>query len=128
MVQGLRVNRNNAYSDISHRHWNTGGNKSQKLNTGEPTHRVSVMVNLCDNYCLFHMLSKYKFLKIKLIRISFRCSDIDDVKASMLHAFDMCMQCKVGKEAKLWIRYNQLPHLTLDTIWESDKYTKTLNT
>ena len=74
------------------------------------------------------MLSKYKFLKIKLIRIRFRCSSMDKVKASMLHVSDMCMQCKVGKEAKSWIRYNQLPHLTLDTIWESDKYTKTLNT
>ena len=39
------------------------------------------------------MLSKYKFLKIKLIRITFRCSSIDDVKASMLHVSDMCMQC-----------------------------------
>ena len=74
------------------------------------------------------MLSKYKFLKIKLIRITFRCSSMDDVKASMLHVSDMRMQCKVGKEAKFWIRYIQLPHLTLDTIWESDKYTKTLNT
>ena len=53
---------------------------------------------------------------------------MDDVKASMLYVSDMCMQCKVGKEVKFWIRYNQLPHLTLDTIWESDKYTKTLNT
>ena len=74
------------------------------------------------------MLSKYKFLKIKLIRITFRCSSMDDVKASMLHVSDMCMQCKVGKEAKFWIRYNQLPHLTLDTIWVSDRYNKTLNT
>ena len=74
------------------------------------------------------MLSKYKFFKkIKLIRISFRCSSMDDVKASMLHASDMCMQCKVVKEAKFWIGYNQLPHLRLDTIWERDKYTKTLN-
>ena len=74
------------------------------------------------------MLSKYKFLKIKLIRITFRCFSMDDVKASMHHVSDMCMQCKVGKEAKFWIRYNQIPHLTQDTIWESDKYTKTLNT
>ena len=51
---------------------------------------------------------------------------MDDVKASMLHASDMCMQCKVGKEAKFWIGYNQLPHLSLDTIWESDKYTKNI--
>ena len=74
------------------------------------------------------MLSKYKFLEIELIRITFRCSSMDDVKASMLHVSVMCMQCKVGKEAKFWILYNQLPHLTLDTIWESYKYTKTLNT
>ena len=53
---------------------------------------------------------------------------MDDVKASMFHVSDMCMQCKVGKEAKFQVRYKQLPHLTLDTIWESDKYTKTLNT
>ena len=46
------------------------------------------------------MLSKYKFLKIKLIRITFRCSSMDDVKASMLHVSDMCMQYKVGKEGK----------------------------
>ena len=49
---------------------------------------------------------------------------MDDVKASMLHVSDMCMQSKVGKEEKFWIWYNQLPHLTLDTIWESYKYTK----
>ena len=48
---------------------------------------------------------------------------MDDVKASMLHMSDMCMQCKVGKDAKFWIQYNQLPHLTLDTIWEGDRYT-----
>ena len=53
---------------------------------------------------------------------------MDDVKASMLHVSDMRMRCTVGKEAKFWIRYIQLSHLTLDTIWESDKYTKTLNT
>ena len=53
---------------------------------------------------------------------------MDDVKVSMLHVSDMCMQRKVGKEAKFGIRYNQLPYLTLETIWESDKYTKTLNT
>ena len=35
--------------DISHRYWNTGGNESQKLNPDEPTHRVRVTVNLCDN-------------------------------------------------------------------------------
>ena len=58
--------------------------------------------------------------------ITFRCSSVDDVKASMLHVSDMYMQCKVGKEAKFWIRYNQLPHLTLDTIWESYKYTKNI--
>ena len=74
------------------------------------------------------MLSKYKFLKVKLIRITFRCSSMDDVKVSMLHVYDVRMQCKVGKEAKFWIRYIQLAHLTLDTVWESDKYTKTLNT
>ena len=45
----------------------------------------------------------------------------------MLYASDMCMQFKVVKEAKFWIGYNQLPHLSLDTIWERDKYTKTLN-
>ena len=72
------------------------------------------------------MLSKYKFLKMKLIRITFRCSSMDDVKASMLYVSDMCMQCKVGKEAKFWIRYNHLPHLILDTIWESDIYTKNI--
>ena len=75
------------------------------------------------------MLSKYKFFfkKIKLIRITFRCSSMDDVKDSMLHASDMCMQCKEGKETNFWIGYNQLPHLSLDTIWESDKYTITSN-
>ena len=51
---------------------------------------------------------------------------MDDLKASMIHVSDMWMQCKVEKEAKFWIRYNQLPHLTLDTIWESYKYTKNI--
>ena len=63
VVQGWRVNKNNAYSDISHHHWNTGWNESQKLNPGEPTNIVRVTVNMCDNLCLFHMLSKYKFKK-----------------------------------------------------------------
>ena len=74
------------------------------------------------------MLSKYKFLKIKLFKITFRCSSMDDVKASKCYVSDMCMQCKVGKESKFWNRYNQVPHLTQDTLWESDKYTKTLDT
>ena len=74
------------------------------------------------------MLSRYKFLKIKLFRITSRCSSMDDVKASKCYVSDTCMQCKVGKESKFWNRYNQVPHLTQDTIWESDKYTKTLDT
>ena len=32
--------------------------------------------------------------------------------------------CKVGKVAKIWNRYNQVPQLTQDTVWESDKYKK----
>ena len=74
------------------------------------------------------MLSKYKIFKIKLFRITFRCSLIDDVKASKCNVSGMCMQCKVGKESKFWNRYNQVPHLNQDTLWESDKYTKTLDT
>ena len=70
------------------------------------------------------MLSKYKFLKIKLIRITFRCSSMDVVNTSMIHVSEMCMQCKVGKEAKIWNQYNRVPHMTQDTQWESDKYTK----
>ena len=80
------------------------------LNPGKPTHRVRVTC------------------KIKLFRITFRCSSMDDVKASKYYVSDMCMQCKVGKELKFWNRYNQVPHMTQDTIWESDKYTKTLDT
>ena len=72
------------------------------------------------------MLSNYKFLKVKLIRITFRCSSMDDVKASMFHVSDMYMQCKVEKEAIVWNQYNQVPHLTQDTVWESDKYTKNI--
>ena len=72
------------------------------------------------------MLSKYKFLKIKLIRITFRCSSMDDVKDAMFHVSDMCMQCKVGKEARFWNRYNQVPLLTQDTVWEKNKYTKNI--
>ena len=51
---------------------------------------------------------------------------MDDVKTSMHHVSDMCMQCKVRKEAKFLNRYNQIPHLTQDTILESDKYTKNI--
>ena len=72
------------------------------------------------------MLSKYKFLKIKLIRITFRCSSMDDVKASMFHVSDMSMQCKVEKEAIIWNQYNQVPQLTQDIVWKSDKYTKNI--
>ena len=74
------------------------------------------------------MLSKYKFLKIKLFRITFRCSSMNDVKASKCYVSAMCMQCKVGKESKFWNRYNQVPHLTQDTIWVSDKYTEIVDT
>ena len=74
------------------------------------------------------MLSKYKFLKIKLFKITSRCSSMEHVKALKCYVSDMCMQCTVGKESKFWNRYNQVPHLSQDTIWESDKYTKTLDT
>ena len=74
------------------------------------------------------MLSKYKILKIKLFRTTFRCSSMKDVKASKCYVSDMCMQCKVGKESKFWNRYNQVPHLTQDTIWESDNYAKIVDT
>ena len=30
----------------------------------------------------------------------------------------------IGKNAKIRNRYNQVPHLTQDTIWERDKYTR----
>ena len=53
---------------------------------------------------------------------------MDDVKASKCYVSGMCMQCKVGKVSKFWNRSNQVPHLTQDTLWESDKYTKTLET
>ena len=72
------------------------------------------------------MLSEYKFLKIKLIKIMFPCSSTDDVKASMIHVSDMCMQFKVGKEAKIWNRHIQVTHMNQDTIWESVKYTKNI--
>ena len=38
------------------------------------------------------MLSKYKFL----IRITLCCSSMDDVKASMFHVSDMCLQSRKG--------------------------------
>ena len=53
---------------------------------------------------------------------------MDDVKTSKSYVSDMCTQCKVGKESKFWNRYNQVPHLTQDTILDNDKYTKTLDT
>ena len=98
VVQGWRVNINNVYSDISHHHWNTGWNESQKLNPGEPTNRVRVTVNMCDNLCLFHMLSKYKFLKIWLIRITFRYSSMDGAKTSTFHVclFDLILYVPVN--------------------------------
>ena len=40
----------------------------------------------------------------------------------MFHVSDMCMQGKVGREANIWNRHNQVPDLTQDTVWESDKY------
>ena len=53
---------------------------------------------------------------------------MDDVKALKCYVSGMCMLCKVGKESKFWNRYNQVPHQTQDTLWESDNYTKTLDT
>ena len=35
---------------------------------------------------------------------------------------------KVGKRAKIKNRYNQVPHLTQDTTWQSDKHNKTSQT
>ena len=64
----------------------------------------------------------------KILRITFRCSSMDDVKASKCYVSGTCMQCKVGEESKFWNRCNQVPHLTQDTIRESNKYTKTLDT
>ena len=49
---------------------------------------------------------------------------MDCVKALTFHVSDMCMQCKVGKDAKIWNRYNQVSPLTQDTVCESDKFTK----
>ena len=49
---------------------------------------------------------------------------MDDVKASMFYVSDMCLQSRKG--GKIWNRYNQVPHLTQDTVWESDKYTKNI--
>ena len=34
---------------------------------------------------------------------------------------------KVKRKAKIRNRYNQIPHLTRDTIWESDKTKETQN-
>ena len=34
----------------------------------------------------------------------------------------------IRQKAKIWNRYNQVPHLTLDTIWESDKNTRKSHT
>ena len=31
------------------------------------------------------------------------------------------MVSEVKKKTKIWNQYNQVPHLTRDTIWESDK-------
>ena len=39
---------------------------------------------------------------------------------------DICLHsyhCKVSKKGNIRNRYNQLPHLTQDTKWESDKKT-----
>ena len=66
-------------------------------------------------------IKQIQVFKIKLIRITFRCSSMDDVNALMFHVSDICMQCKEGKEAKIWNQYNQVPHLTQDTVWENDK-------
>ena len=47
---------------------------------------------------------------------------MDDVKASMFHVSHMCLQSR--KVAKIWNRYNKVPHLTQDTVWESEKYSR----
>ena len=33
---------------------------------------------------------------------------------------DLCRLLKVGKKAKIRNRYNQVPYLTQDAVWESD--------
>ena len=55
-------------------------------------------------------------------------STTEPLCSPMFHVSDMCMQCKVGKEAEILNRYNQVPHLTQDILWESDKYTKISDT
>ena len=53
-------------------------------------------------------------------------STTEPLCSPMFHVSDMCMQCKVGKETKILNRYNKVPHLTQDILWESDKYTKNI--
>ena len=79
---------------------------------------------------LISYVKRIQVFKNKIIKdyISLRCSSMDDVKASKCYMSGTCMQCKVGEESKFWNRCNQVPHLTQDTIWESNKYTKTLDT
>ena len=73
---------------------------------------------------LISYVKQIQVFKIKqhLIRITFCCSSMDDVNVSMFHVSDMCLQSRKG--GKIWNRYNQVPHLTQDTVWESDKYKK----
>ena len=44
------------------------------------------------------------------------------------HATDRTSGCKVKRKAKIRKQYNQVPRLTQDTLWESDKNTRKHNT
>ena len=67
-------------------------------------------------------------LEAAAARSQVKHSTTEPLCSPMFHVSDMCMQCRVGKEARILNRYNEIPNLTQDFLLESDKCTKTSDT
>ena len=79
----------------------------------------------CVHIHVYIMLESNKTVLISLCRLVFSFAvcmqQILDFSQAEAHLICSHVQFKVKKNAKIRNQYNQVPHLTRDTIWESDK-------
>ena len=86
--------------------------------------RSALLRELLSNNSLFvGQLCEYKSLALWARDLIFFTTDLQTVNYySTIHAIELIyFLIKVKKKAQIRNRYNQVPHLTRDTIWESDK-------
>ena len=87
----------------------------------EPSLKIVRFGHLLDmqSYDLFITEERIKRLQIKIDSV---LNQLRTNSKMLLHV-KVLASVTVRKEANIRKRYNQLPHLTLDTTWESNKYT-----